>query len=711
MGNNEILQGKTLPDLQRNDVFLADSVPGLGMLAGTVNGELYLYSLERPKDEPRYLNLGYQSTSYSRNGQDLWVASADGGISLVDLAAWQETKHWDWGEIQERFEATDFTPFMELPGEIFAREYGAAADQFNRDPLVEANEGASLSEVTGIRFSRDASLLDSLNRILLDQVMLAKTLEEWKKVPSWFNPVIPWLYKQERTPQKDRELFRWCLAERFPGNISRFLQVPWTDVWVNRIPGSGHGTSITPCGNGQICFALWWDDFPGVGVLDPKTGSVRWITAQHGLSSTAIQHLVRISDREVLAITDAGLNLVDVVAHKVSATFLFGEYGLKYLDGRDVTVARLDSANILLGYGQEVMAFNFRRGEGKSLAMPMFRSITSDITALEVDSVSAFIGTSEGVLVVDKMDWVNAPEDASENEIPILLYSKVFESNSTHEATDAVVHTIKSDAGVLRLGGLFGFASSIDRSSHRTYWHQQVPEGRFQLHWRNYEDLWKTIPFGRFLRNSLVICLSVMFISVLVAALASYAIVRFEFPGKRLLSMTILATQMVPGILYLIPIFILFTTIQQYVMIEMVNTWHGIILVYSAFFIPMSTWILRGFFASIPRELEEAAMIDGCSPFGAFIRITIPAALPGIVATGIYVFLLAWDELMFAWVLCTDTSTATIPVGIRLYVGQFGNRFDLLMAAATVATLPVMVLFFLMQRHIVSGLTGGAVKG
>jgi multiple sugar transport system permease protein len=146
-------------------------------------------------------------------------------------------------------------------------------------------------------------------------------------------------------------------------------------------------------------------------------------------------------------------------------------------------------------------------------------------------------------------------------------------------------------------------------------------------------------------------------------------------------------------------------------MIEMVNTWHGIILVYSAFFIPMSTWILRGFFASIPRELEEAAMIDGCSPFGAFIRITIPAALPGIVATGIYVFLLAWDELMFAWVLCTDTSTATIPVGIRLYVGQFGNRFDLLMAAATVATLPVMVLFFLMQRHIVSGLTGGAVKG
>ena len=91
--------------------------------------------------------------------------------------------------------------------------------------------------------------------------------------------------------------------------------------------------------------------------------------------------------------------------------------------------------------------------------------------------------------------------------------------------------------------------------------------------------------------------------------------------------------------------------------------------------------------------------------------MSAPAAIPGIVATGIYVFLLAWDELMFAWVLCTDTTTATIPVGIRLYVGQFGNRFDLLMAAASVATVPVMVLFFLMQRHIVSGLTGGAVKG
>jgi multiple sugar transport system permease protein len=144
--------------------------------------------------------------------------------------------------------------------------------------------------------------------------------------------------------------------------------------------------------------------------------------------------------------------------------------------------------------------------------------------------------------------------------------------------------------------------------------------------------------------------------------------------------------------------------------LRLVNTYTGIIFTYSAFFIPMSIWILRGFFSTIPKELEEAALIDGCTPLTAFFKVILPSAWPGVMATGIYVFLLAWDELMFAWVLSTDIQTATIPVGIRLYVGQFGNRFDLLMAASTVATLPAMVLFFIMQKQIVSGLTQGAVK-
>jgi multiple sugar transport system permease protein len=142
----------------------------------------------------------------------------------------------------------------------------------------------------------------------------------------------------------------------------------------------------------------------------------------------------------------------------------------------------------------------------------------------------------------------------------------------------------------------------------------------------------------------------------------------------------------------------------------MKGTFFGLILIYSAFFIPFSIWILRGFFAAIPVELEEAAKIDGCSPLQVFWYVVLPLAVPGIIATGVYVFLTAWDELMFAWVL-TNADTMTIPVGIRLFVGNYQNRFDLMMAAATIATIPVIVLFFMLQKYIVKGLTAGAVKG
>ena len=167
---------------------------------------------------------------------------------------------------------------------------------------------------------------------------------------------------------------------------------------------------------------------------------------------------------------------------------------------------------------------------------------------------------------------------------------------------------------------------------------------------------------------------------------------------------------MIPAIMYLIPLYIMFIKFAEVTGVPLMGTFPGIILIYSAFFIPFSIWILRGFFAAIPKELEEAGRIDGCSQFQVFWYIVLPLAVPGIIATGVYVFLTAWDELMFAWVLC-NADTMTIPVGIRLFVGNYQNRFDLMMAAATVATIPVMVLFFMLQKYIIKGLTAGAVKG
>ena len=262
----------------------------------------------------------------------------------------------------------------------------------------------------------------------------------------------------------------------------------------------------------------------------------------------------------------------------------------------------------------------------------------------------------------------------------------------------------------LYLGSSAGRASIVDELSGKVKASMLAKEGHILVRWRNYVDLWKNINFALYLRNSFLICGTTMMLAMIFATLAAYALARFDFPGSKFFSIGVLATQMIPSIMYLIPIYIMFVQFALFTGIALKGSFVGLILIYTAFFTPFSIWILRGFFAAIPVELEEAARIDGCSPFMVFWYIALPLAVPGIIATGIYVFLNAWDELMFAWVL-TNADTMTIPVGIRLFVGNYQNRFDLMMAAATVATIPVMILFFMLQKYIVKGLTAGAVKG
>ncbi|MFZ5817056.1 MAG: carbohydrate ABC transporter permease [Bacillota bacterium] len=229
--------------------------------------------------------------------------------------------------------------------------------------------------------------------------------------------------------------------------------------------------------------------------------------------------------------------------------------------------------------------------------------------------------------------------------------------------------------------------------------------------WQNYSQMWENVRFGHFMRNSLIICgLTTLFAGTF-ATLAGYAMARFRFKGSDAYGMAIIGTQMIPGIMFLLPIYFLFLWIKTTFNLPMVNTFHGMVIIYTAFFTPMSIWIMRGFFATIPKELEESALIDGCTPFSAFLRVILPLSAPGLIATSVYIFLTAWDELLFAWVMTTSADVATIPIGIRLYVGQFTNRYDLLMAAATVTTLPVLITFFATQKWFISGMTAGSVKG
>jgi len=275
---------------------------------------------------------------------------------------------------------------------------------------------------------------------------------------------------------------------------------------------------------------------------------------------------------------------------------------------------------------------------------------------------------------------------------------------------DSEIFVQVRDNNVFYLGGSSGKLFRCDAGSKQVLGQTRLPNGHLLIRFNNYIDMWKNVNFGLYLRNSLIICGFTMVFAMIFATFAAYALSRFRFPGSDLFSNAILATQMIPMIMYLIPIYIMFVKFTTLTGIPVKGTFPGIILIYSAWFLPFSIWILRGFFAAIPRELEEAALIDGCSRLRVFWHVALPLAMPGIIATGIYVFLNAWDELMFAWVL-TNADTMTIPVGIRLFVGNYQNRFDLMMAAATVATLPVVVIFFLLQRHIVRGLTAGAVKG
>jgi len=396
--------------------------------------------------------------------------------------------------------------------------------------------------------------------------------------------------------------------------------------------------------------------------------------------------------------TNKGILAFDPSKNSVVRTYSLGQLGLPQIDIKNLTPY---NGNLFFTTSSGI--YSFSPSSGKILrSFTAQNGLLSDrVNAVYFSGGNMYAGTNGGLSVVDLMTG------------SVKNFEAVFtpvEGTKDKRLVRADVFGLCSQADSFFAGASSGRISKINisnSSADKTY---LVKDGHMVVRWRNYIDLWKNIDFGLYLKNSLIICGITMVLAMIFATLAAYALARFNFPGNQLFSVGVLATQMIPSIMYLIPIYIMFTKLTQLTGFPMKGTYFGLIMIYSAFFIPFSIWILRGFFAAIPVELEEAARIDGCNPFQVFWYVVLPLAVPGIIATGVYVFLTAWDELMFAWVLC-NADTMTIPVGIRLFVGNYQNRFDLMMAAATVATLPVMILFFMLQKHIVKGLTAGAVKG
>ncbi|GAA1115785.1 MULTISPECIES: carbohydrate ABC transporter permease [Kitasatospora] len=226
---------------------------------------------------------------------------------------------------------------------------------------------------------------------------------------------------------------------------------------------------------------------------------------------------------------------------------------------------------------------------------------------------------------------------------------------------------------------------------------------------RPYFDIWKTVPLGKYFVNSIIVAGGATVFSVLIAILAAYGVSRYRFRGRRLFTVTVLSTQMFPGILFLLPLFLIFVNIGNSTGVALYGSRGGLILTYLTFSLPFSIWMLVGYFDSIPRDLDEAALVDGCGPVRALVQIIIPAAIPGIVAVAVYAFMTAWGEVLFASVMTND-ETRTLAVGLQGYATLNDVYWNQVMAASLVVSVPVVAGFLLLQRYLVAGLTAGAVK-
>lgn len=210
--------------------------------------------------------------------------------------------------------------------------------------------------------------------------------------------------------------------------------------------------------------------------------------------------------------------------------------------------------------------------------------------------------------------------------------------------------------------------------------------------------------FLRFFGNSLFVSVCTTVLAVVVAVPAAYAFSRFRFPGRRFLFFSVLLRNMFPAVIFLVPLFILMR------MLGLVNTHGSLILTYLTFGLPLAIWLLKGFYDNIPVQLEQAARIDGATRFQAFLLIVTPLSVPGIIATAIYSFIGAWNEYIYAATFLTKNEQLTLPVGIQRFFSENTTDFPGLMAASFLMSVPVVVLFLVLQKYFVRALTEGAVK-
>jgi len=214
-------------------------------------------------------------------------------------------------------------------------------------------------------------------------------------------------------------------------------------------------------------------------------------------------------------------------------------------------------------------------------------------------------------------------------------------------------------------------------------------------------------PFLQYGLNSLIIAVASTLVSLVFGTLAGYALARFQYPGqwRYQISFWILSTRMMPPIVTIIPLYIAFNYL------DMLNTKLAVVIAYTAFNLPFATWMMKSYFQDLPVELEEAAMVDGDTRWGAFLRVALPLARPGLAATAIFCLIISWNEFLLALVLTLTERSQTLPIGIAGRVTQYNTYWGEISATGFTACIPIMIFAFIVQKHLVRGLSFGAVKG
>ncbi|NYE96161.1 multiple sugar transport system permease protein [Psychromicrobium silvestre] len=234
-----------------------------------------------------------------------------------------------------------------------------------------------------------------------------------------------------------------------------------------------------------------------------------------------------------------------------------------------------------------------------------------------------------------------------------------------------------------------------------------------ELNWENYAKIWTSVGLAKGLANSLLVAGSTAVVSALLSVATAYVLVRFAFRGRLTILRGLLGLQSIPGTLMLLPVFVLFSSAASYLGVTIIGTQWGLFLTYLTFALPFSTWVMVTYLRGLPRELEEAARIDGAGPLGVLLRIILPLSWPGIVVSAIFAFLLGWNDVLFASVM-TRPESQTVAVALQIFgastEGGAVPYYGQMMASALVCAAPVVILYLIFQRYLVGGLTAGGVK-